>query len=493
MMRKWMIYLFLIAAFEGMGQGLDTIMHYSIGTGEEESFVDFYFDEDSLLIFGNTGAKGNGNSDIYLAKLDSDFNPIWFRTIGSIDIEQLTHVVWDSLSDFGFLLGTNYNGFDGQGYNSFIYKIDSKGDLLDSIVFSSDQNIAFTASYAHKNGFIAILENGINESIPEAPTYYFIDSDLNVEQQKELSNCEGYTINSLTIGFNNHFYLLATDKNENESDRDVVVVEYDSIFNFLAEYQYGGSFEDRGEKIFKNSDTSLIVLSSSKSFGLNPEDFDMYLFSISNEGDTIWDYVYGNVIDNDPYDDIGADIMLVDDDRLLIGMTTESYGAGKKDFNLYRTLPEGDFFAGNSYGEIEDEILFKIDLRKGKYYLAGTTNSVGNGLTDIFIVTFDTIAFGNRIFKTIEDTVIYKQLSTEGQSLNRKGENLWVYSESKFQLASDVMINQVEIFDLTGRLISKSINRAGLRTCAAPDMTGIYLLFSIDSRGELYRQKIFVP
>ncbi len=80
------------------------------------------------IIAGSTRSFGVGESDVYLVKTDSDGNSTWEKTFGGSDYDVGSSV--QQTSDGGYIIAGWTKSFGAGGYDIYIIKADSDGNLL---------------------------------------------------------------------------------------------------------------------------------------------------------------------------------------------------------------------------------------------------------------------------------------------------------------------------------------------------------------------------
>jgi arginine repressor len=80
------------------------------------------------VIAGYTQSFGAGGWDIYVVKLDSSGNVIWSKTIGGGDADVAYSIIQSS--DGGYIVIGRTQSFGAGGYDVYVVKIDSSGNVL---------------------------------------------------------------------------------------------------------------------------------------------------------------------------------------------------------------------------------------------------------------------------------------------------------------------------------------------------------------------------
>ena len=169
--------------------------------------------------------------------------------------------------------------------------------------------------------------------------------------------------------------------------------------NFYKLYSEPG--DDYGEGIVQLNDSSYAVTGSSSSFfGSGSEAF---LMKIDSAGNYLWSNHYGG-----PETDVGRRVLYKENVGFYIAGYTNSYGNGGYDFYLVKTDESGNLEWEKSYGysgweRVHDAVL----MADGGILMVGETNSTMNSNTDMYIVRTDQNG----------DTLWTKQLGTDYDDL----------------------------------------------------------------------------
>lgn len=146
---------------------------------------------------------------------------------------------------------------------------------------------------------------------------------------------------------------------------------------------YSDSGDDYGEGIVQLEDSSYVITGSSSSFyGVGSEAF---LLKIDSAGNYLWSNNYGG-----PETDIGRRVLYKQNVGFYIAGHTNSYGNGGYDFYLVKTDESGNFEWEKSYGGSGWERVYDALLTSdGGVLMVGETNSTMNSNTDMYLVRTD--------------------------------------------------------------------------------------------------------
>ncbi len=157
------------------------------------------------------------------------------------------------------------------------------------------------------------------------------------------------------------------------------VIKTDSAGTELWSRTYGAG---SGYKILETSDHNYLVTG-----GLGSPNEDMYIMKLnSSNGDTIWTCTIGGA-----NRDWGYGLCESYDGGYLCFGTTNSFGAGGFDIYLAEITSDGDTVSTRTLGMSGTEYGFRICQAPDNGYIAcSSTNSIGAGLSDAYIVKLDT-------------------------------------------------------------------------------------------------------
>lgn len=153
---------------------------------------------------------------------------------------------------------------------------------------------------------------------------------------------------------------------------------------------YGGYSYDQGNDLIQLPDTGYLLLCTSGSFSSSA---DIYLLKVDKQGNYEWQHTYGG------QDIEGAcKIKLTQDGHIAMAGHTNSYPGKSYDFYLVKAALNGDTVWTKHYGSNEWDFANSMDTcADGGFIMAGKTYDTGNAFSDILIVKTD--ADGNELWQ----------------------------------------------------------------------------------------------
>ena len=393
-MNKFLFYILLILPIFGFSQK-DTIAHlYTFGSVANDVGEDICATDDSgFAIIGSTASSGDGNTDIYLLKVDSLCNYQWSFALGGTNNDWGYSI--KQTYDKGFIIVASTNSYGNGGYDAMLLKRDSLGNYQWQKTYGgNDWDFAYDVVETFDSGYVFCGE-----------TY---------------NNSAGFS--------------------------DVYVVKTNSVGDTLWTRTVGGSLIDKGNALIQTLDSNIVVAGIRNT----PTDSTQaYVLKFDKDGTLIWDSVYGGVkyesladvielqsgkyaftgtsnslnsnFDLDHYyikldtngillnsetlvtnginsnNDESNSIVQLQDGRLLIIGYTKSFGYAKKDVHINAINDNGNWAGiGVTFGyNQDDEIFGSVLTNNGRLALVGSTTSYGMGNSDLFLIRLDTIYHTN--------------------------------------------------------------------------------------------------
>lgn len=289
------------------------------------------------LVVGNTQSFGEGDSNLYIIKLNRDGSRQWEKTIGNsntdgtsivkaennsyviagyqnndvylVKIDEQGEMVWEknfggtasdfantvrSTADGGYIIGGetfSNNGLENKK-DFYLIKVSKDGEKEwekmygDQEIYDSVNDIQQT-----NNGEFMIVGTKIKRVwnggyFPqEIPDIYYakIDSEGELLWEKtfgqEETYEEAYSIEKTLDGN----YVISGSKEVSDETKDVFLMKFDENGNTLFEKQYGGTESDFGTHAEQTMDGGYIVIGNTKSYsiGFTGSDRDIYLVKLN--------------------------------------------------------------------------------------------------------------------------------------------------------------------------------------------------------------------
>ena len=337
-------------------------------------------------VTGSTGSFGNGNTDVYLALVDSMGWVRWEKSYGGFNNDIGRSII--QLPDSGFVITGYTNSFGNGGYDVLVVRTDKNGTLI------------WQKSYGGLDwdfGYCVKATSGNDSLIVAGSTYsygygkmdgYILKLDLlgNLQWQDTYGGAEDDEFRSFVVTYNNQYAFAGTTKSMGDVKGDAWLVKTglagDSVFSL----NHGDNKKQFINDIAEGAGGELVFAGATDIAGLDST--WGYLLSLSSTGT----FNYEN---NFPRTEKFKDYQLV----------SVTKGNGTNYIYVYKTFdaPAGfkleplfmdvtGMWPGtlNTYGGTSDEEIFDISRTKDRGFISvGSTNGFGSNLTDVFLVKMD--------------------------------------------------------------------------------------------------------
>jgi hypothetical protein len=177
-------------------------------------------------------------------------------------------------------------------------------------------------------------------------------------------------------------YLLLCTSNSFSSSSDIYLLKVDQFGAYQWQRTYGDSEIEGACKIKFTQDGNLAIAGHTSSFLYNSYDF--YLIKANMNGDTLWTKHYGTT----EWDFANSMDTCADGGFILAGKTYDT-GNAYSDILIVKTDSNGNEQWRKQIGGNKDDVANEIITTSDGYFFCGTTESIGSGGKDIYIVKVD--------------------------------------------------------------------------------------------------------
>ena len=237
-------------------------------------------------IVGETYSFGQGQSDIYLFKIDSAGNKQWQTTFGGLAEDVGYSVV--NTDDDGFIVASQTRSYGKGGSDGMIVKFNVNGKKQWSKVFGGKG----------MDYFKSIARNSSDSFIVGGGTRSFSNGDS--QGWALLIDKNGYPIWEKTFGDNGEdgFNMIASTKDNSfigvgysasffsKGLKDILMVKIDSLGKKSWMQLYGGRDDDKANAIYECKDGGFVLTGETNSYGKGKN--DIFILKTNQLGDKKW-------------------------------------------------------------------------------------------------------------------------------------------------------------------------------------------------------------
>jgi hypothetical protein len=404
--------------------------------------------DNGYIITGSTSSFGQGNTDLYLVKLDSMGNKKFEKSFGSYNNEIGKSVLQLFDSSYVAVGYTNSTGFGG--YDIFLVKTDKNGNLLwEKTIGGSDWDFAYSLQATNDGGFV-IAGTTYSYGRGNADGYVVkTDGSGNVVWTKTYGGAYDDEFKSVVQTADGGFALTGYTKSYNDIDSgDVWVFKLDNMGDSTWCKFFGGGKEDFGNEIIQHPSTELYIVGGTRSYSANPNYMSAYAIRLLIDGSFNSDR-----IDNTSTTDQIFNSIVVSKRASNFYVNTISYftvGGYQKQVKVLEMDFGLNYANAVGVGSILDDELYKIIITKDKgYACVGFTQGDGAILEDGYFIKFDSLLnYGS--FSTVSVNEI-----TEPEIMFSVFPNP-VNQEFTIMSGDNIKFKKIQLFDCIGREINLS-------------------------------------
>lgn len=336
------------------------------------------------IVTGSTSSFGQGNTDIYLFKMDSMGQKKIETSFGGYSNEAGKSVV--QLPDSGYIVAgfTSSTGFGG--YDVFLVRADKNGNLVwQKTIGGTDWDFAYSIQHTLDGGFIIA---GTTYSYGRGNADgYIIKTDANgsISWSKTYGGKKDDEFKSVVQTTDGNYALTGYTKSYNDSvNGDAWVFKINSIGDSLWCQFKGGTKEDFGNQVIQSQSASILVSGGTKSNSVNGNTETLLAEYNESTGTAAYSYIDASA-QEEYYNSVAQGITGAIANCGTTKNTTFGYDALVDIYN-----PGFGYLNFFSKGSTMVEEFFAISPTKDKGFAAvGKTNGFGAVLDDVFFMKMD--------------------------------------------------------------------------------------------------------
>lgn len=341
--------------------------------------------DNGYIIVGSTSSFGQGNTDMYLVKLDSMGNKKFETAFGNYNNEIGKSVVQLLDSSYVMVGYTNSVGFGG--YDVFLVKADKYGALVwQKTIGGVDWDFAYSLQQTTDGGFII---GGTTYSYGRGNADGYVvktDGSGNVVWSKTYGGANDDEFKSVIQTADGGYALTGYTKSYNDViTGDVWAFKLNNLGDSTWCKFYGGADEDFGNEIIEHPSGDYYIAGGTTSFGLSA--MNGYALRLNSLGN----YIH-QMFDNTStsYASFNSVAVSKRSSNFVCFIAKETFAGYDLQFKVLETDIYLNYVNGADYGSTYADETFKIIATNDKGYgMIGSTYGYGAINTDTYLVKLD--------------------------------------------------------------------------------------------------------
>jgi hypothetical protein len=341
-------------------------------------------------IAGITDSVGDvwGDYGVLLVKTDSSGNMEWNRTYGKFHSTlmeappvQACSCSLVATSDGGYAIAGETFNFGSGDTDAWLVKTDASGNMEWNQTYGgAGGRYAFSLVQTSDGGY-AIA--GYTDSFGAG--YWLVKTDAfgYMEWNKTYGGTDHESARSLVATSDGGYAIVGNKFSSDSVGMDAWLVKTDAYGNMEWNQTYGGYYSEFVWSVVATSDGGYAIAGETRSYGAGSDDF--WLVKTDAFGYMEWNQTYGGV-----RGDYAFSLVQTSDGGYAIAGLTESFGAGPYNYWLVKTDAFGYMEWNQTYGGVGFAYAFSlVQISDGGYALAGSTESFGAGGKDFWLMKTD--------------------------------------------------------------------------------------------------------
>lgn len=341
-------------------------------------------------VTGSTSSFGNGNTDVYLALVDSMGWPRWEKSYGGFNNDIGRSII--QLKDSGFVIAGYTNSFGSGGYDMYAIRTDKNGNLLWQKTFGGlDWDFGYGVKEVNNGDSLIFCGSTYSYGYGKSDGY-IVKTDINgvFQWQKYYGGPEDDEFRAFTLTYNNLYAFAGTNKSLGDIKGDAWIMKTNLAGDSVQSIRYDKNNRKQNvNDIEENPNTHNFFLCGG--YDQYGKDSTSAAIVILNENGTFISedfFSYRKLVD-EQY----LGLSHKQNNEYIYIRKNYSGTTGRKLEPMVSHYSDNVYLNVTTYGSTEDDELFDICKTKPKgFCMVGYTKGFNAMLSDIFIVKIDSVS-----------------------------------------------------------------------------------------------------
>ena len=312
-----------------------------------------------------------------------EFVKVWQEIYGGEDTDRAVGVVALEKGDVA-VVGT-CKSFGAQQSNICVTRVNSRGKTIWRKMLGGKKMDAASGISRSADGNLLVV--GTTRSFTKNGNREFYVAKVSLDGKGIWQNTFGRERDEFgraIVGTDDGGALVAGESESfGNGYKDIFIVRIDKNGNMVSEIKMGGEKEDLVRAMTRTREGDVVMVGSRELDRVGDSDF--FVLKMDQNGKKIWARTYGG-----EYEDILNAVTPTLDGGIVAAGTTRSWGSKQTDLTILKFSKNGKLIWHKIYGYKRYDFANAVTMtRDGDFVVAGGTDSMGEGVYDIYILALD--------------------------------------------------------------------------------------------------------
>ena len=286
----------------------------------------------SILIVGNSKSfSKNYDYDLYVAKVSLEGKLVWEKNLGGERDEFAGGIA--GTDDGGALIVAQSESFGEGDKNIYIAKLDKNGKVLSERTIGGSRADSAQALTRTRDGHFVMV--GYREVETSGDTDFFVmklDQNGKKIWARTYGEEEADSLLGVTPTVDNGIVAVGKTRSYGSEQTDLTVMKFDAKGKLIWHKVYGFKYYEYGNAVATTRDGGFVLVGGTNTLGKG--NHSVYILALDKEGELIWSHVYG-----DERKDVAHGVARMDDGSIVVVGETNSFKR-EKNFYLIKLLKQ---------------------------------------------------------------------------------------------------------------------------------------------------------
>jgi len=246
----------------------------------------------SILVLGHSKSfSSNYDYDLLVAKISLEGKLLWQKNLGGKLDESAGGIA--GTDDGGVLVVGDSKSYGEGDKNVYIAKLDKNGKLLSAHTVGGEKDDSAAALTQTRDGKFVLV--GSRELEYTGNTDFFV---MKLDQNGKKIWAQTYggeyadTLNGVTATVDNGIVAIGKTRSYGSEQTDLTVMKYDSEGKLIWHKIYGFKYYEYGNAVATTRDGGFILAGGTNTLGKG--NHSAYILALDKAGELIWSHVYGD-------------------------------------------------------------------------------------------------------------------------------------------------------------------------------------------------------